>query len=110
MTKETQTSVVLMFLAGFQSLQLIHAYQPPNGYVPNEETAIAIAVAVWNPIYGKDLIAKEKPYSAKLADGVWVVSGSLKRFMGLHGTTKGGCAIAHIKQENGEILNISHSK
>jgi hypothetical protein len=26
--------------------------QPKKGYVPDEQTAIAIAVAVWTPIYG----------------------------------------------------------
>jgi hypothetical protein len=29
-----------------------HNYIPKNGYVSNEKTAISIAVAVWNPIYG----------------------------------------------------------
>ena len=33
-----------------------HVYKPKEGYVPDAETAIAIAVAVWNPIYGKDKI------------------------------------------------------
>lgn len=105
MTKETKTAVALMFLLGFQPLRLIHAYSPPNGYVPNEETAIAIAVAVWNPIYGKDVIAKEKPYSANLVDGVWFVSSTPSK-----GTVKGGNAIAQIRQKNGEILNVIHSK
>src|SRR2546423_10224131 len=30
-----------------------------NGYVPDEQTAIAIAVAVWSPIYGKEKIEGE---------------------------------------------------
>jgi len=47
------------------------------GYVPNEETAIRIAVAVWIPIYGKETIENEKPYKAILKDGVWYVRGSL---------------------------------
>src|SRR4051812_11130494 len=31
-------------------------YTPKYGYVPNEATAIAIAVAVWIPIYGEGSI------------------------------------------------------
>ncbi len=41
-----------------------HNYVPPNGYVPDAETAVQIAVAVWSPIYGRDKIEQEKPYSA----------------------------------------------
>ena len=39
-----------------------HSYGPPNGFVPNEATAIRIAVAIWEPIYGKEAIAKQAPY------------------------------------------------
>jgi NTF2 fold immunity protein len=105
MRKKKKTPVLLILLFGFQSIRLIHAYSPPSGYVPNEETAIAIAVAVWNPIYGKDQISKEKPYSANLADGVWFVSSTPSK-----GIEKGGNAIAQIRQKNGEILKVIHSK
>src|SRR5258705_5916251 len=33
-----------------------------NGYVRDEQTAIAIAVSAWIPIYGKAQIESEKPY------------------------------------------------
>lgn len=45
-------------------------YKPKDAYVPDAETAIAIAVAAWNPIFGKDQIAKEKPYKARLSNGI----------------------------------------
>ena len=54
-----------------------HNYKPSQGYVPNAETAIRIALAVWEPIYGKKQIDSEKPYRATLRDGVWTVEGSL---------------------------------
>lgn len=81
-----------------------HNYRPASGYVPNEETAIKIAVAVWIPIYGKGEIEKEKLYKAVLRDGVWYVSGSF-----LAGYV-GGVAEAEIAKDDGRILRISHGK
>ncbi len=37
-----------------------HITKPTAGYVPDEKTAIKIAVAVWSPIYGKENIEVEK--------------------------------------------------
>jgi hypothetical protein len=78
---------------------------PKDGYVPDEETAIAIAVAVWNPIYGKDQIANEKPYNASLSNGVWTVMGSLPKKNSL-----GGVAEADISKNGGRILRVIHGK
>ena len=81
-----------------------HHYQPPEGVVPDEQTAISIAVAVWSPIYGKDEIAKQKPYQVSLVDGYWFVSGS-------SATRKaGGIAKIVIDKEDGRIIDISHGK
>ena len=56
-----------------------HNVKPRDGYVPDAETAIAVAIAVWNPIYGKKQIEEERPYTARLEDGVWTVKGSLPK-------------------------------
>src|ERR1039458_879898 len=48
-----------------------HNFKPKAGYVPDEKTAIAIAVAVWLPIYGEKQIESEKPFNAFLKDCVW---------------------------------------
>ena len=77
-------------------------YTPPQGFVPDKTTAIAIAVAAWEPIFGKEQIEREAPYQAALADGIWSVSGTMQ---GLH---PGGTARALIRQSNGEILLIDH--
>jgi len=82
-----------------------HTYKPAAGYVPDEETAIRIAIAVWTPIYGKERIESEKPYKAVLRDGIWYVSGSLPE-----GWTKGGVAEAEISKDDGRIVRISHGK
>lgn len=78
--------------------------QPKKGYVPDEQAAIAIAVAVWTPTYGRAQIENEKPYTAKLTKGVWTVQGTLPEGY------DGGTAVAEISQEDGRILKIIHYK
>jgi NTF2 fold immunity protein len=73
-----------------------------NGYVPDEQTAIAIAVAAWIPIYGKAQIENEKPYKATLKDGVWTVTGTVPPGY------DGGTALAEIAQADGRILRVIH--
>jgi hypothetical protein len=82
-----------------------HNYKPPQGYVPDAATAIKIAVAVWEPIYGRERISQQKPYKAVLADGKWTVEGSLPKQY-----TLGGTAVAEISKDNGRILRVSHGK
>lgn len=74
------------------------------GYVPDEKTAIDIALKVWIPIYGKETIESEKPYIATLKNGVWVVTGSLPEGM------DGGVAEVQISQKDGKVLKIIHGK
>ena len=81
-----------------------HSYRPAQGLVPDAKTAIAIAVAVWSPIYGDRQIASEKPYVARLTDGKWTVTGSLPKGW------LGGTAIAVISKSDGQILRVSHGK
>lgn len=81
-----------------------NAYQPPNGFVPDETTAIKIAEAVWLPIYG-DLIYDEKPFIVELTDRVWTVMGTQSKERPL-----GGVAICQISQDTGEIIGVSHGK
>lgn len=77
-------------------------HSPSEGFVPNKETAIAIAVAVWKPIYGDEPIKRQAPYRATLVDGIWVVRGNMK------GLAPGGTAKALIRQDTGEILQTIH--
>jgi hypothetical protein len=82
-----------------------HNFKPKAGYVPDDKTAIAIAVAVWLPIYGEERIQKEKPFKAVLKDGVWHVEGTLSPEY-----TLGGVAEAEISKEDARILRISHGR
>ena len=77
---------------------------PDRGFVPDKETAIRIAEAVLIPIYGKDTIDSERPFSASLENGRWVVEGALPKGM------LGGVAVVEISRANGAILRVSHGK
>ena len=79
-------------------------YKPPSGYVPDAETAIKIAIAVWEPIYGHKQLDHEKPYTAILRAGVWTVEGSLPPHY------SGGVALAEIAKEDGRILRVTHGR
>ena len=84
-------------------------YVPKDGYVPDKETAIAIAIAVWTPIYGKKMIEDEKPYVAKLINDVWLVTGSLPPPpKGL--IAAGGVAEIEIAKQSGCILRVIHGE
>lgn len=86
-----------------------HNYKPKAGYVPDEETAIRIAVAVWIPIYGKKTIENEKPYTATLKNGIWYVTGSLPKAKSGE-LVEGGVAEAEINKNDGKIIRISHGQ
>ena len=81
-----------------------HNYKPDAGYVPDKETAIRIALAVWEPIYGNEKISDEKPYVATLSGEVWTVHGSLPK------ECAGGVAEIDIRKDDGCILRVSHGK
>ncbi len=81
----------------------IENYKPSEGYVPNAQTAIKIAEAVWLPIYGKR-IYDEKPFYTNLENGIWTVKGSLPK------GHIGGAAEIDISKKDGKILRVMHSK
>ena len=97
-------SMLVLTTTGLIIADSEHNYKPKDGYVPDEATAIRIAVAVWIPIYGQKEIEGEKPYHAKLSKGVWSVEGSLAD------NHFGGVAIAEISKDSGCILRVSHGK
>lgn len=108
-------SLCLLMLAGFAVAALAtetlkHSVKPKDGFVPDSKTAVRIAVAVWEPIYGEGNIAEQKPYRARLADGVWTVEGSLPSLAPGQGVMVGGVALAEIAKEDGRVLRVSHGK
>ena len=81
-----------------------HSFIPKDGFVPDKETAIRIAEAVWIPIYGAEKINSEKPFKVTLNEGIWTVEGALPEGL------KGGVAVAEISQKDGRIIRVSHGK
>lgn len=84
-------------------------YIPPDGFVPDGQTAMRIAEAVWIPIYGERKIQEEKPYVATLKDGIWIVTGSLPKLPN-GGAWVGGVAEIQISKQDGRILKVSHGE
>ena len=81
---------------------------PDNGFVPDGQTAIRVAEAVWIPIYGEKAIAAERPFRAKLEDGVWLVTGSVYCTRGV--LCFGGTALAWISKRDGKVLKVTHTQ
>jgi NTF2 fold immunity protein of polymorphic toxin system component len=52
------------------------SYTPKAGFVPDSKTAVAVAEAVLTPIYGKEQIESERPFTATLKQGVWTIEGT----------------------------------
>jgi hypothetical protein len=87
-------------------------FKPKDGYVPNAETAARIAEAVWTPIYGANVIEREKPFKTVLKGEIWFVEGTLQP-LGPGGSIEnlvGGVAMAEIAKDDGRILRVIHGK
>ena len=78
---------------------------PDEGIVPNEETAIKIAEAIWLPIYGDNIYTKQ-PFIAEYDEKsrTWYVHGSLSE------NTPGGVPEIKISKQDGKIIYINHGK
>ena len=101
---------------------LIQNKNEKRDYVPDAETAIKVAEAVWLPIYG-NMIYNEKPFTARLENNkVWIVEGTLKGDSVYNSKPKpnpnsrsifivvGGVAHIEIQKSDCKILQVSHGK
>ena len=70
-------------------------------FVPDEATAIRIAIAAWEPEYGADKIAEQKPFSAVLVGKVWQVQPSSRNRI------PGGRLYAEVVKIDGSVRSIS---
>jgi hypothetical protein len=108
MTKRTfiiTITLLLLTLLAYSQSPTAHNFKPTQGYVPDAATAIKIAVAVWEPIYGQEKISQQKPYTAVLVNSIWIVEGTLPKQYNL-----GGVAVAEIAKDDGRVLRVSHGK
>ena len=84
-------------------------FVPKEGYVPTAVAAIAVAEAVLIPVYGEKTILDERPFSAVLKDGVWIVTGSVRCDGPTSGAPcPGGAAEVRISKKSGQILKMVH--
>ncbi|MGE5497237.1 MAG: NTF2 fold immunity protein [Syntrophothermus sp.] len=81
-----------------------NGYKPGNGVVPDSISAIRIAEIILPKVYGVEQIKNEKPFTALLIEGYWIVYGFLPE------GSKGGVAEIYIKKSNGEVIYISHGE
>lgn len=82
-----------------------YVYMPKDGFVPDSTTAVAIAEAVWRPMYG-DVIDDSMPFKAKLqGDSLWIVDGTLPEEYVL-----GGTPYPEIMKADGRIVCVTHFK
>ena len=105
MKKLTFTIICAILAAGFLFAdEPNHSVKLKQGFVPDEKTAIAIAVAIWSPIYGEEKIQNEKPFKAVLKDDVWHVERTLPKEIA------GGVAEVEISKKDARVLRVSHGK
>ena len=90
--------------------------KPSGVRVPDEATAVDLAERALVKVYGKYQIDYEKPLTAKLENGVWNVYGTLC-CPGPNGQRTcepykcvGGVAALQLRQSDGKVLSVSHTK
>jgi len=94
---------LMMNIVCIGQTKIVYNYKPANGYVPNKETAIKIAEALWLQVYGEKINDK-KPFIAELKDGkIWIVKGTLHH-------AKGGVPYIEIRKSDCKILRMTHGK
>jgi hypothetical protein len=102
MSRSLIAAVVLIFALAAQLVS--QANLPKNGVVPDEATAVAVAEVFFQHVFSRETIAKFQPYHAQLEEGVWTVYGTLKQ------GSRGGTPMLRIKKQDGQVLEIWHSR
>jgi hypothetical protein len=93
------------FVYNRRLIKTARSYAPPNGFVPDKATALAVAYAVALPILGKRQLDEEKPLRAELEGGVWTVLGTLNC-----GSCVGGTLVMQIDKASGKVLFLTHTQ
>ena len=79
-------------------------WDPGQGYVPDNATAVQIAQIIFVRVYGEKVLEK-KPFAATLKNGtIWIVEGSLDKGI------DGGVPHIEIQKSDGKIINLVHGK
>jgi NTF2 fold immunity protein len=93
---------------------LAHSQTSPVPAVPDEAAAVKVAEKALAKIYGRKQIQSERPFTAKLSDGIWHITGTLycKDRQGnvIKDACLGGVALADIRQNDGRVLKTGHTQ
>jgi hypothetical protein len=81
---------------------------PKDGFVPDQKTAIRITEAVLPPICG--CLARNKPFTATLDNGVWTVIGKQPKAKKGYIVFGGGEVEMRIDQHTGAIISCSFAR
>ncbi|MBL0211958.1 MAG: hypothetical protein IPQ13_13770 [Holophagaceae bacterium] len=73
--------------------------------VPDERTAIEVALVILKRIYGDQQMESQKPFKATLDRGVWVIEG----FFPNDGKSLGGAAYIGIRKSDGKVVFWNHA-
>jgi hypothetical protein len=82
---------------------------PAKGYIPDERTAVAVGLAVLEPVYGHEVLESERPFRAHLENGVWVVEGTLRK-TSFGSVQLGGTAVVDLDARTGRVMRMIHYK
>ena len=96
--------IVTIFLIGCNRVNDGGSQIVSQDLVPDKETAVKIAEAIWLPMFGKS-IYKYKPYNVGLEnDSIWIVQGTLKA------DRVGGVPVIRLNKANCMIIEVYHSE
>jgi|HubBroStandDraft_2_1064218.scaffolds.fasta_scaffold68632_2 hypothetical protein len=71
-----------------------------NGVIFDAETATAVALAIFRPVFGKEYTDRFVPYQTRFNDGVWTVYGTLPQ------GSRGGAPMLKIQKSDGKVLEV----
>ena len=71
-----------------------------NGVILDGETATAVALAIFKPVFGKEYTDRFVPYQTRFNDGVWTVYGTLPQ------GSRGGAPMLKIQKSDGKVLEV----
>ena len=83
---------------------------PENGFVADADVARVVAEAVLTPVYGEEIVRSERPFTAVLKGGVWLVKGTVPCVGPRGAICPGGASEVWISKKTGQILYMTHDQ
>jgi len=94
-----------MIITSFLAFVIVQSAQTkPRLALPDANTAVSVAEVLLGRRYGQAHIRAERPFTAKLNNGVWLVEGTLP------GRALGGVASMKLRASDCQVLEMIHGK